>query len=129
MSKKQVLPTGIALAASVMLIGLIMRSPITTLPLMLSQISQELGVPSGQLGILTTIPLVMFLLISNFASKTMAVFGLKSIILVNCKYFSGDGTATGCDDANDAVGHGVCGNWYCPFKCLYAFVCGCLFFT
>ena len=77
MSKKQVLPTGIALVASVMLIGLIMRSPITTLPLMLSQISQELGVPSGQLGILTTIPLVMFLLISNFASKTMAVFGLK----------------------------------------------------
>lgn len=76
MSKKQVLPTGIALAASVMLIGLIMRSPITTLPLMLSQISQELGVPSGQLGILTTIPLVMFLLISNFASKT--IFHMKS---------------------------------------------------
>lgn len=83
MSKKQVLPTGIALAASVMLIGLIMRSPITTLPLMLSQISQELGVPSGQLGILTTIPLVMFLLISNFASKTMAVFGLKKALFLS----------------------------------------------
>ena len=80
MSNKKVASNGAILAASVLLIGLIMRSPITTLPLMLTQISGELGVDKGQLGILTTIPLVMFLLISNFASKTMAFFGLKKAL-------------------------------------------------
>lgn len=80
MSNKKVASTGAILASSVLLIGLIMRSPITTLPLMLTQISGELGVDKGQLGILTTIPLVMFLLISNFASKTMAFFGLKKAL-------------------------------------------------
>lgn len=80
MSNKKVASTGAILAASVLLIGLIMRSPITTLPLMLTQISGELGVDKGQLGILTTIPLVMFLLISNFASKTMSFFGLKKAL-------------------------------------------------
>ncbi|WP_242458216.1 hypothetical protein [Weissella confusa] len=47
MSNKKVASNGAILAASVLLIGLIMRSPITTLPLMLTQISGELGVDKG----------------------------------------------------------------------------------
>lgn len=68
------------LTLSVVLIGMNMRAPVTTVPLMLNEIASSLSVKPGQLGILTTIPLIMFVLISNFASKTMAIFGLKRAI-------------------------------------------------
>lgn len=83
MTKKSLIPAGIALTASVLLMGLVMRTPITTLPLMLTQLSAELHLPAGQLGILTTIPLIMFLLISNFASKTIALIGLKKAVALS----------------------------------------------
>lgn len=54
-----------------------MRSPITTLPLVLGPLANNLQVSQGSLGILTTLPLVMFLLFSNFASIPLAKFGIK----------------------------------------------------
>ncbi|RRG17793.1 MFS transporter [Weissella viridescens] len=54
-----------------------MRAPVTTLPLMLNEIASSLNVATSQLGILTTIPLIMFVLVSNFAAKTMQLMGLK----------------------------------------------------
>ncbi|MCM0595355.1 MFS transporter [Weissella uvarum] len=57
-----------------------MRAPITTLPLMLGEIAHSLSVQPGQLGLLTTIPLLMFVLVSNFAVKTMQWLGLKRAI-------------------------------------------------
>ena len=114
MSNKKVASTGTILAASVLLIGLIMRSPITTLPLMLTQISGELGVDKGQLGILTTI-VVLWL------EK-----GVGVVIGIN---LLGDSVALGRDDANDAdwYGSGWCRN--CALERLYANVRRVIFLT
>lgn len=62
------------------IIGFVMRSPITTLPLMLKQLSLNLQVAQSHLGILTTLPLVMFLLFSNFASLVLDRFGFKKAL-------------------------------------------------
>lgn len=67
---------------AVIMIGFVMRSTFTTLPLMLGDLSQALDMPIGSLGILTTIPLVMFMLVSNFASKTIELLGLKRALLL-----------------------------------------------
>lgn len=77
MQKKYKLSVYLLLSLSVVLIGMNMRAPVTTLPLMLNQIAASLHVATSQLGILTTIPLVMFVLVSNFAAKTMQLMGLK----------------------------------------------------
>lgn len=77
MINKQSSQQSVWLTLTVILMGLMMRSPITTIPLMLHQIAATLHVSLAHLAILTTIPLVMFLLISNWAAKTMAVLGLK----------------------------------------------------
>lgn len=61
----------------VLAIGVLMRSPITTLPLVIGQLSSNLHVTQSSLGILTTLPLVMFLLFSNFASIPLARIGIK----------------------------------------------------
>lgn len=66
----------------IILIGFIMRSPITTPPLLLSQLADALHTQQSQLGILTTLPLVMFMLFSNFATKPMLRFGLKKALLL-----------------------------------------------
>ncbi|ANZ63723.1 cyanate permease [Secundilactobacillus paracollinoides] len=76
------------LLAAILLSGFIMRAPITTPPLMLNQLAQAVHVPQGQLGILTTIPLVMFMLFSNFASHLMRLIGLKRALLVTMTIIS-----------------------------------------
>jgi CP family cyanate transporter-like MFS transporter len=73
----------ILLTISLMLMSSIMRAPITTMPLMLPQIADSLHVAQSQLGIITTIPLIMFLLISNFATKTMVKFGLNRALMLS----------------------------------------------
>lgn len=71
---------GLAMLVVIVLIGLVMRAPITTPPLFLGHLASALRVTPGSLGILTTLPLVMFMLFSNFASKPMVVFGLKKAL-------------------------------------------------
>lgn len=61
----------------VLAIGLLMRSPITTPPLIVTQLAHQLGVSTESLGLLTTLPLVMFLLFSNFAAIPLAKLGVK----------------------------------------------------
>lgn len=63
-------------------IGFIMRSPITTLPLMLKELATNLHVAQSQLGILTTLPLIMFLVFSNFASVLLNRMGFKKAMVV-----------------------------------------------
>ncbi|MDT6981581.1 MFS transporter [Levilactobacillus zymae] len=66
----------------VLAIGILMRSPITTLPLVLTQLAHHLAVSTGSLGILTTLPLVMFLLFSNFAAVPLAKLGIKPAMTI-----------------------------------------------
>ena len=73
---------GVAMLVVILLIGFIMRAPITTPPLFLGKLATALNVNQSSLGILTTLPLVMFMLLSNFAAKPMAYFGLKKALLM-----------------------------------------------
>lgn len=70
----------IGLLVAIILLGLMMRSPISAIPMILNQLAQRLHVVPEQLSILTTIPLVVFMLFSNFASNTANRLGLKKTV-------------------------------------------------
>lgn len=72
----------LALVLSVVLLGSIMRAPITALPMMLDPISKTLETTPAALSLLTTIPLLMFMTISSFAAKTMNFLGIKRAMTV-----------------------------------------------
>lgn len=65
----------------VILIGLMLRTPITTLPLMLGDLANKLEVSKSSLGILTTLPLIMFMLFSSVASTILKKWGFKKSLL------------------------------------------------
>lgn len=67
----------LALVLSVVLLGSIMRAPITALPMMLDPIADSLQTNPATLSVLTTIPLLMFMTISTLAAKTMNHLGIK----------------------------------------------------
>ena len=49
----------------IMMLGVVMRAPFTALPAVLTDIASGLGVEVSSLGILTSIPLIMFALCSS----------------------------------------------------------------
>ncbi|AEJ22949.1 cyanate permease [Weissella koreensis KACC 15510] len=71
------------LLIALILLGLMMRSPISAIPMILKPLAQRLNVDPAQLSVLTTIPLVVFMLFSNFASKTANKLGLKRTVTLS----------------------------------------------
>ena len=63
----------------IVLIGTVLRSPFTALPTILGDIAQGLGVEVSSLGILTSLPLLMFALFSAFASLLSQKIGLEHL--------------------------------------------------
>lgn len=63
----------------IVLIGTVLRSPFTALPTILGDIAQGLGVEVSSLGILTSLPLLMFALFSTFASRLAQKIGLEHL--------------------------------------------------
>jgi Cyanate permease len=63
------------LILGIFLLGACMRTPITSIPSMLNSIADGIGVKSTSLGILTTLPLICFGLISPFVPKISAKLG------------------------------------------------------
>ena len=63
----------------IILIGTVLRSPFTALPTILGDIAQGLGVEVSSLGILTSLPLLMFALFSAFASRLAQKIGLEHL--------------------------------------------------
>lgn len=66
---------------SILFLGMIMRAPFTTIPTVLPEIAQTFHMQLGALGILTTIPLLIFAGLSSFAGKIMQRFGLERVLL------------------------------------------------
>ncbi len=66
---------------SILFLGMIMRAPFTTIPTVLPEIAQTFHMQIGALGILTTIPLLIFAGLSSFAGKIMQRFGLERVLL------------------------------------------------
>ena len=63
----------------IVLIGTVLRSPFTALPTILGDIAQGLGVEVSSLGILTSLPLLLFALFSAFASRLAQKIGLEHL--------------------------------------------------
>ncbi|AEJ31188.1 hypothetical protein LGMK_05650 [Leuconostoc sp. C2] len=65
------------LIPGIIMIGMVLRLPFTSIPPILDTIAKSQHIPVGQLGILTTIPLLSFALFSSFAPQTAKKFGLE----------------------------------------------------
>jgi CP family cyanate transporter-like MFS transporter len=63
--------------------GFLMRAPITTPPLFLTPLAHALQTQPSQLGILTTLPLLMFMICSNFGAPIMQRLGLNRALLLS----------------------------------------------
>ena len=63
----------------IILIGVSLRTPFTVLPIILGDISQGLGVEISSLGVLTSLPLLMFTLFSLFSTRLAQKIGLEHL--------------------------------------------------
>ena len=63
----------------IILIGVSLRTPFTVLPIILGDISQGLGVEVSSLGVLTSLPLLMFTLFSLFSTRLAQKVGLEHL--------------------------------------------------
>lgn len=68
------------LIAGIVMLGVVMRAPFTALPSILIDIASSLGVEVSSLGILTSIPLIMFALCSSLAPRLAAKFGMERLM-------------------------------------------------
>lgn len=68
--------------ASILLLGVIMRATFTTIPVVLDDVANTFGLPVSQLGILTTLPLLTFAVVSPMTNGIMRKFGLERTLLV-----------------------------------------------
>lgn len=68
------------LIAGIVILGVVMRAPFTALPSILTDIATSLGVEVSSLGILTSIPLIMFALCSSLAPRLAAKFGMEKLM-------------------------------------------------
>ncbi|HFU4025950.1 TPA: MFS transporter [Streptococcus suis] len=68
------------LVIGIVMLGAVMRVPITAVPSILTDIAVGLGVSVSELGILTSIPLLMFALCSSLAPKLAAKFGMEKLM-------------------------------------------------
>lgn len=62
------------------MLGVVMRSPFTTIPTILSDIATSFSVSINSLGLLTSIPLLMFATFSSLAPKLAQIFGLERLV-------------------------------------------------
>ncbi|HGP8863711.1 TPA: CynX/NimT family MFS transporter [Streptococcus pneumoniae] len=63
----------------IILIGVSLRTPFTVLPIILGNISQSLEVEVSSLGVLTSLPLLMFTLFSPFSTQLAQKIGLEHL--------------------------------------------------
>ncbi|MBM7642936.1 CynX/NimT family MFS transporter [Streptococcus loxodontisalivarius] len=63
----------------IVLVGTVLRIPFTTIPTILTEVADGLGVSVSSLGILTSIPLIMFATCSSLAPKLAEKFGLEKL--------------------------------------------------
>ncbi|MGT2714934.1 MFS transporter [Streptococcus respiraculi] len=68
------------IAVGIVMLGAVMRVPITAIPPILTDIASSLGVSVSDLGILTSIPLLMFALCSSVAPKLANRFGMERLM-------------------------------------------------
>ena len=70
----------------IVLIGAVLRTPFTALPTILGDIAQGLGVEVSSLGVLTSLPLLMFALFSSFSTRLAQKIGLEHLLPTALSY-------------------------------------------
>ena len=65
------------LVPGIIVVGIALRVPFTAIPPILNNIAKSQSISVGQLGLLTTIPLIAFAIFSSFAPKIAHKFGLE----------------------------------------------------
>ncbi|WP_018143775.1 MFS transporter [Alloscardovia criceti] len=70
------------IAIFLVLIGAIMRAPIVVLPLYVEPMAQEMHRNPGNFGIVTSLPLLMFVLFSSFVSSIVEKLGLTKTLRI-----------------------------------------------
>lgn len=67
------------LIPGIVMIGIALRAPFTVLPIVLTEIAEGLQVPVSSLGLLTSLPLIMFALCSIFAPRLAQKMSLEKL--------------------------------------------------
>ncbi|MFC0308534.1 MFS transporter [Gallibacterium trehalosifermentans] len=70
------------LILGIMMIGVVLRVPFTAIPPILHEIATEFAIPISALGILTTLPLLMFTLVSPFATRLGQLLGVEKLFAI-----------------------------------------------
>ena len=63
----------------IIMVGVALRTPFTTLPTVLTDIASGLHVSVSSLGLLTSLPLIMFALCSSFSARLAKKLGLEKL--------------------------------------------------
>ena len=69
------------LIPGILLLGVVLRAPFTTLSTVLSDIATSFGVEVSSLGLLTSLPLLTFAIFSPFATSWARRFGIERLFL------------------------------------------------
>lgn len=69
------------LLPGIILLGAVLRIPITSIPPVLSEIAHGLHIPVASLGILTTLPLLAFAIFSPIAPMIARKFGIEATFI------------------------------------------------
>ena len=64
------------------MLGIVLRTPFTTLPTVLSDIAAGLGVDVSSLGLLTSLPLLTFAIFSPFAIQFAKKLGIERLFFL-----------------------------------------------
>ena len=66
----------------IIMLGIVLRTPFTTLPTVLSDIAAGLGVDVSSLGLLTSLPLLTFAIFSPFAIQFAKKLGIERLFFL-----------------------------------------------
>lgn len=70
------------LIPGIIMLGIVLRTPFTTLPTVLSDIAAGLGVDVSSLGLLTSLPLLTFAIFSPFAIQFAKRLGIERLFFL-----------------------------------------------
>ena len=70
------------LLPGILMVGVVLRAPFAVLPVVLGDIAKGLQVPVNSLGLLTSLPLIMFALCSAFSPRLAQKVGLEKLFTI-----------------------------------------------
>ena len=109
------------LVPGIVMMGMILRIPFTSIPPVISDVAKGLGVSVSSLGILTTIPLLSFAIVSPFAPKlnkgiVWSKMGNREVVCYFCFVDGNWFIDANCVNAIAVLGDGVNRGRHCDVE-------------